>query len=96
MTRFLLTADTDDKHRIKFCNVSIECDITACTAPHHQLSEIRPGRPTDQRIAFQHIDSPYDVSNMRWRIRRLMRNEMSQDAIEIIPDLWRELDARHT
>src|SRR5450631_2779020 len=76
VTRLLLTADGEHKHRIKFCNVSIECDIAACAAPDHQLPKVRSGKPTDQRIAFQHIECPYDVLNTRWRIRHLMRKEM--------------------
>jgi hypothetical protein len=59
--RFLLTADGEHKHRIKFCNVSIKRDIAACAVSDHQLSKVRSGRPTDQRIAFQHIDGSCDV-----------------------------------
>lgn len=95
VTRLLLTADGEHKHRIKLCNISIQRDIATCTAPDHKFSEIRSRGPTDQRIAFQYIDCFYDVFNMRWRIGPLMRKEMFQDAIEIVPDLWRELDARH-
>jgi hypothetical protein len=45
--------------------------------------------------ALQHFDCPYDVFDTRWRVSLLMRKEMFQNAIEIIPDLWCELDARH-
>ena len=69
--------------------------MAACTAPEHEFTQVPSGRPTDQRIAFQHIDGPYDVFNVRWRARSLMPKDMFQDAIEIIPDVRRELDARH-
>jgi len=69
--------------------------VTACMVPDHEFSKVRSGKPTDQRIAFQHIDCPYDVFNTRRRVRALMRQEMVQDAIEINPYLRRELDARH-
>ncbi len=95
VTRLLLAADGEYKHRVKFSNVSIQCDIAACTAPDHKFSKVRSDRPTDQRIALQHIDCSYDVFNVRWRVRHLMLKHMLQDAIEIVPDLWRELDARH-
>ena len=95
VTGLLLTADGEHKHRVKFCNISIQRDITACAAPDHKFSKVRSDRPTDQRIVFQHIDCPYDVFNARSRVRDLMLKDMLQDAIEIIPDLWCELDARH-
>src|SRR6266511_459196 len=95
VTRLLLTADGEHEHRIKFCNVSIKRDITACTAPDQKFSKVPSDRPTDQRIAFQHIDRLYDVFDTGPRVDSLMRKEMFQDAIEIVPDLWCELDARH-
>jgi len=95
VSRLLLTADGEHKYRIKFRNVSTQRDIATRTAPDHEFSKVPPGRPTDQRIGFQHIDGPYDVFNARRRVRSLILKELFQDAIEIIPDLWRELDARH-
>jgi hypothetical protein len=95
VTRLLLTADGEHKHRVKYRNVSIQRDITARTVPDHKFSKVRSDRPTDQRIAFQHIDCPHDVFNARGCFRHLMLKEMFQDAIEVIPDLWCELDARH-
>ena len=93
MSRLLLTADGEHEQRIKFCNIPIQRDMATCTAPDHEFTKVSPGRPTDQRISFQHIDGPYDVFNVRWRVRSLMPKDMFQDAIEIIPDLCRELDA---
>ena len=95
VTRLLLTADGEHKHRIKFCNVSIQRDIAVCTAANHKFSKIHSRGTTDQWIAFQHIDCLYDVFNTRCCVHSLMRKEMFQDVIEIIPDLWCELDARH-
>ena len=63
VTCLLLTEDGEYKHRIKFSNISIQRDITACAAPDHKLSKVCSGRATDQRIAFQHIDGSYDVFN---------------------------------
>lgn len=95
VTRLRLTADGEHKDCIKFCNVSIQRDITACAAAYHKLSKIRSRRTTDQWIAFQHVECFYDVFNTRCCIRALMRKEMFQDSIEIIPDLGCELDTRH-
>src|SRR5205823_3809274 len=61
VTCLFLTADGEHKHRVELHNVSIQRDITACTAANHKLSKIRSCRTTDQRIAFQHVDCPYDV-----------------------------------
>ena len=56
--------------RIKFYNVSIQRDITACAAPDHQFSKVRSDRPADERIAFQHVDGLHDVYNARRAVRR--------------------------
>jgi hypothetical protein len=36
--RLLLRANGEHKHHIKYCNVSIQRDMTACMAPDHQIS----------------------------------------------------------
>jgi hypothetical protein len=95
VTPLLLTTDGEHKGRIKLCNVSIQRDVTTRTVPDHKFSQVRPDRPTDERIAFQHIDCPHDVFNARARFRHLMLKEMFQDAVEVIPNFRCELDARH-
>ena len=95
VNRFLLAADGEHEYRIQLGNVAIQRDVTTFVAPDHELPQVRLGSPTDQRIAFQHIDGPDDVFDARRRVRSLVLNEMFQDAIEIIPDLRCEFDARH-
>ena len=75
VTRLLLTADGKHKHRVKFCNVSIQRDITIRTLPDHKFSKVRSDRLTDKRNVFQHIDCPHDVFNARWCFRQLMLKE---------------------
>ena len=95
VTRLLLAADREDQHRVEFSHVSIESDIPPCSATDHELPELRPHGSTESRAALQHIDCLNDVPNARWRVRHLMLKQMIQDAIEIVPYLWRELDPRH-
>src|SRR5688572_20151850 len=93
---FLLTADSEHKHRVELCNESIQRHITACTASDHKLSEIATGEPADERIALQHIDCFYDVFNARWCISRFVDQKMLQYSLEIVRYFWRELDPGHS
>lgn len=93
--RLPLGADSQYQHQIKFCNISIQCDIAAGTTPDHEVSQVLAGLPRDQRIAFKHIDCPNDVFKVGRSVRSLMRKEVLKNSIEIVPNLWREFNARH-
>jgi CxxC motif-containing protein len=64
-------------------------------ATDHQLCKVCSDRPTDQRIAFKHIECPDSVLDARLCIGDLMLKNMLQDAIEIISNFSRKLDASH-
>ena len=51
--------------------------------------------PKYQRVAFEHIDGPNNVVNSRRRVCHFMLQQMVENAIEVIRDLRRQLDARH-
>ncbi|MGH8634732.1 MAG: hypothetical protein ACRET7_11455, partial [Burkholderiales bacterium] len=69
--------------------------VTACALPDHQLSEAGSHGPTDQGVAFQHIDCPDNVFDARSRVHNLVLKEMLEDAVDVVCDPRRQFDARH-
>ena len=91
-----MAADGKHERPVKFGNVSIQRNVTACAASNHTLFKISPHAPANQRIALQDVDRSQNVFDVRFGVRRLVLDEMIQDAVEIIADLWSELDSRQS
>ena len=92
---FLLAADCQDECRVELWNVSIQRDIASRASTDDELSEIRSHGAAYEGTAFQYVDCTDDVFDASVRVRCLMLGQMSEYAIEVVPDLRSELDPRH-
>ena len=70
-------------------------DVTVRAPSNHELLQVRPDKPADQRIALQDIDGSHDVFNARSGVCDVMLQQMVDDAIEVVSDLRRQFEARH-
>jgi hypothetical protein len=92
ITRFLLTSDCEDEYCVKFWNVSIQRDIPSRASTDDELSEIHSHGAAYERIAFQYVDRPNNVFDARFGVGDLLFDQVRKDAIEVVADLWSELD----
>lgn len=92
---FLLRTHSQHEHEIKSRNIPIERDVALRTTADHELACISSNGSTDERVPLEHVDCFDDVLDASGGARRLMRDDVVEDAFEIIGDLRRELDARH-
>lgn len=65
------------------------------TTADHQFAFTLRYRTTDQRVLRQNFNGSNDFANALTRVFYLMAGQMIEDAIEILCNLRRQLDARH-
>lgn len=92
---FPLPTQSQHKNGIDLSYVTIQCYVPSRSSSDNQLPLVAVDRSSDQWIKLEYRDSLNDLIYARWNIINVMVSKMIKNPIEVITDLWGQLDSRH-
>jgi hypothetical protein len=89
---FSLATYCKNEHDVDRLDVSIKGNVSVFGSSDDKLAKIPFGRATDQWIRFEYRDRLDEHSESCGCVRASLRDEMVEDAFDVIPGLWGHLD----